>query len=214
MPCGLALSAVLSLVACDPGPGDPASTGSKSHAATGTGSTGTTLGRDSTGSGSTSGSALVDGCPSGLRPCTPANVCNYGCSQAGGGGACVDQLTANNAQTGVVCDAGAVCEGTICLSGSGPQVPNLQGGVLVQPNLVIMTYDTDPNQAAIEQWGVWIADGGYLSTTVGQYGVGNGTVQFVRLKDAAQLSGLPGCNSHVSTDPLHLGCDHAGLRLL
>lgn len=181
LPCGLALGAALSLAACDPGPADSPSSGSTGVSRTGSGTTGRTTGRTSTGSGTTSGAALIDGCPAGWQPCRPSNLCDYGCSIDGG--ACADQLTANNAQTGVGCDAGAVCEGTSCLTGSGPQVPNQMGGVLSQPNLVIMTYDADPNQAALENWGVWIADGGFLPTTVGQYGVGNGTVQFVRLSD-------------------------------
>ena len=181
--CGLALSTVVSLAACDPSPGDSPTNGS--GGAAGTGSSGTsgnaTSGLSSTGSGTTTGAALIDGCPAGWQPCTPSNLCDDGCSRDGG--ACVDQLAANNAQTGVGCDAGAVCEGTTCLAGSGPQVPNQMGGVISHPNLVIMTYDTDPDQAALENWGVWIADGGYLPTTVGQYGVGNGTVQFVHLSD-------------------------------
>ncbi len=196
------MTAVLSLAAC--GPGVSVSNGTSNHGATsaatsgagssggvasgtGPGSSGTSTGGSSTGgagttSGSSSGGVVFAGCPVDRQPCTPANICNAGCTPDGG--LCVDELTANNFQTGVSCATNAVCEGTTCLAGSGPQIPNQNGGVLTQPNIVIMTFDSDPNQQAIENWAVWIADGGYLPATIGQYGVGNGTVQFVRLKDA------------------------------
>ncbi len=136
--------------------------------------------RTGTSSGSTGGTTT--GAAAACSPCTPANICDNGCSQSDG--SCLDQLTPNNAQTGASCDAGSVCEGTLCYTGSGPQLPDSNGGVLTQPNVVLMTFDTDPNQAALEQWGVWFADGGILQNVLGQYGVGNGTIQFVRLSDS------------------------------
>ncbi len=57
--------------------------------------------------------------------------------------------------------------------------------MIANPNIVVMTYDGDSNRSAIEEWSVWIADGGYLPAAAGQYGIGNGTVAFVHLTDTA-----------------------------
>jgi len=162
-----AVSATLWLTGC----------GSADLAGIGSGSPGS-----SSGGASSTGGGTTTGAPPACSPCTPANICDNGCTQADG--SCLDQLTANNAQTGTPCDAGSVCEGTLCYTGSGPQLPDNGGGVLAQPNVVLMTFDSDPNQAALEQWGVWFMDGGILETTLSQYGVQNGTIQFVRLKDS------------------------------
>jgi hypothetical protein len=66
-----------------------------------------------------------------------------------------------------------------------------------------MTYNGDPNQQTLENWGVWIADGGFLPTTIGQYGVGNGTVQFVRLSDMPpDQNSIPQyLQTHFNSDP-------------
>jgi hypothetical protein len=169
-------------------------TGSTGHATSGassssTGTTGSHTTGGSTGASATTGGSGSTGggaCPAGATPCVPENPCDLGCSQGAG---CVDQNAANFAQTGVTCDAGAVCEGQLCMQGSGPQMPNYDGGVLAAPNVVFMTYAVDPNQAALESWATWYMTGGYLPETVGQYGVGNGTADLVSLPDA--VASLP-----------------------
>jgi hypothetical protein len=167
-------------------------------AASGGSSSGTASGGTSGGNGSSgTTTGAPPSCAAGAAACTPANICDNGCLAAGGD--CLDLLTPNNAQTGVSCDAGAVCEGTICWVGSGPQVPDNGGGVLARPNLVLMTYDSDPNQAGLEQWGVWFMDGGILANTLGQYGVGNGTIQFVHLSGSMPASDTTSIDNYVQT---------------
>ena len=115
---------------------------------------------------------------------------------------CQDEGVANPGQNGAICATGKVCESGRCeAQGSGtgttsggssttggtsgtsnwPIVPDQGDPTVTTPNLIFMTYSDDTNQAFFNQYGVWIADGGYLPQVAGQYGVGNGTVQFVNL---------------------------------
>jgi hypothetical protein len=65
-----------------------------------------------------------------------------------------------------------------------PSVANHDGGVIAQPNLVLITY-ADGDAGALGQWAVWITDGGFLSRVAGQYGVHDGTTQQVVLSNSA-----------------------------
>jgi hypothetical protein len=177
-PRSLLLGVTLSLAACQGTEVDVDSTAGSPTTGSSTGGSAPTTTGGST-HGTTTGA--IAGCASGWAPCRPSNICDLGCSPDGG--LCVDQLSADHAQTGALCDGGA-CEGTQCLS-PGPQVPNQGGGVIANPNIVVMTYADDSDRASIESWAVWIADGGFLPITAGQYGVGNGTVAFVHLTDTA-----------------------------
>ena len=195
--CCVVSSTLLSVTGCL-GATEDGSTSATTSSGSGSGS------GSGTSSGSTTGGGAVGNCPADWLPCTPSNICDNGCSPDGG--QCVDELSANAAQTGTACDAGAVCEGTTCYVTSGPQVPNQNGGVISQPNVVLMTFNDDPNQSALEQWGVWIMDGGYLPTTAGQYGVGDGTIQFVHLSDAKPTQADQGSvaqyfQQHFDSDP-------------
>ena len=129
--------------------------------------------------------------------CTPTNLCDQGTLDCSGGanGVCVDQGS-NPSQNGVTCASGKICENGGCVSqtsgstgttgGTGggtnwPIVPDQGAPVISSPHLVFMTYSDDLNQATFEQYGLWIADGGYLPTVAGQYGVDNGTARLVNL---------------------------------
>ncbi len=158
------------------------SSSSSSGSASSSGSSGSTTrpGSTSSSSGSSSGS-----CPGEGQACTPANLCDNGIGQCSSGSAtCHDEGTANDAQTGVACSKGGVCEGTQCIEANWPIMPNNGGGVIATPNLILMTYSDDTNATSLDQDGEWVADGGYLPLVAGQYGVGNGTVQLVNLGDS------------------------------
>ncbi|MHB8420339.1 MAG: hypothetical protein ACYDCL_19885 [Myxococcales bacterium] len=154
----------------------------------GSSSSGTTGGSSTGGSSSTSTTGSSGSCVQG-QPCTPTNVCDEGAVDCSSGIAvCQDQGSANGAQTGATCGPGAVCEGSQCLQPVWPLVPNQGNGVLTSPNLVVLTYSDDPNAASLQADAAWMADGGYLPLVAGQYGVGDGTVQFV---DLGPSSGAP-----------------------
>jgi hypothetical protein len=79
--------------------------------------------------------------------------------------------------------------GSISTQGSGsntggyatfPIIPNHGGGVLATPQVVLVTFDGDPNQSTLENDATWVAAGGYLATVGAEYGVGNGTVTLIR----------------------------------
>jgi hypothetical protein len=56
-----------------------------------------------------------------------------------------------------------------------PSVPWNGGPVLTQPNLVTVTYATDPNAAARETFDDWVFASQWYATWRGEYGVGPGT---------------------------------------
>jgi len=131
-------------------------------------------------------------CTSGASCSPPANPCDLGTLSCGASGAtCVDTNTVDSAQEGQSCGAGRVCQGGVCIdtgsSANGwPLVPD-QGGdpVISTPHLVLITYTNDTNQTALDGYGTWIAGGGYIEKVAGEYGVNNGSVEFVQLDPAA-----------------------------
>jgi hypothetical protein len=88
-------------------------------------------------------------------------------------------------------DAGAPDGGAPDSGAIWPTVPPHDGGVIAQPNLVLITY-ADGDAGALAQWAVWITDGGFLSRTVGEYGVHDGTTQPIVLPDSSSAPAWTG----------------------
>jgi hypothetical protein len=130
---------------------------------------------------------------------------------AGGNASTTGNTTSSGGGTGSTTGTGGSTSSNGTSTGGNdqwPLVPYGNGGVIASPNLVFMTYADDPNQSDLEKYGVWIADGGYLPLVAEQYGVGNGTVQFVSLTDEppTSLSILDNpfpayLDNHFSSDP-------------
>ena len=136
-----------------------------------------------------------------------------GCLSAttGGSSSSSSSDTTSGGGSGGSTSSGASATSTGSGSSSGgplwPLVPYHDGGVLAAPNVVLMTWANDPDQSVLEQYGTWIADGGYLPKVAGEYGVGNGTVQFVSLTNSAPTGSIldnpfPAyLDSHFASDP-------------
>ena len=79
-------------------------------------------------------------------------------------------------------------------SGSGgstgglfPTIPNNGGGVLANPQVVLITFDGDSHQSTWEGDATWVATGGYLATVGAEYGVGNGSIALIRSSQTPPL---------------------------
>ena len=62
-----------------------------------------------------------------------------------------------------------------------PAVPNQGGPVVESPQLITITYDDDAQREGDEPYASWIIGSEWLTTVVGEYGVGLGTNQNVHL---------------------------------
>lgn len=57
-----------------------------------------------------------------------------------------------------------------------PQIPNLGGPRLTQPELVLITYANDPNAAALEANARWLVTSRWLTAVGAEYGISPGTI--------------------------------------
>jgi hypothetical protein len=62
-----------------------------------------------------------------------------------------------------------------------PQMPNNGGPLLVQPQLVTMTFDDDPDGDTMQAFADWIVTSDWLTTVGGEYGIGPGTNQHIHM---------------------------------
>ncbi len=131
-PSSLLLGVALSFAACQGTLVDGTTAGSPATGSSTGGSAPTTTGGFDIAQSTTTGG--MAGCANGWTPCTPANICVLGVLLDGG--LCVDQLSADPAQTGARC-AGGAGEGTHCRS-PGPQVPTHGGGVCTTGRLATL----------------------------------------------------------------------------
>jgi hypothetical protein len=148
----------------------------------------------------------------GFETLGPGGATSSASTSATAGASSVGATTSGSTSSAGTSSSSSSSSSTSSTSGAAsslwPLVPNHGRGVIAAPNLIFLTYAGDPNQAIVQQYGVWIADGGYLPLVAGEYGIGNATAQFVTLTDSPPTSASFADNpfpayldSHFATDP-------------